>query len=212
MFLCHRSQRHRARAWASPASPPIASTPSAIAISLLIIFRPRRYRHAPLAPRRRFRPIRFAGILLRHSSRRILHRQQPDAAKEKSRCLGTSARQDRAASPALFSALFTTLKGLPTSYQRDLQEDKEALFAAHDQLALPCSAWPLGAVSATKFNEKTSWPRPQPIPRFLPPKPRIIWSTRAFPFVRPTISSAKLLREAERQGKTLDAVVARGIQ
>src|ERR1700752_2008787 len=34
---------------------------------------------------------------------------------------------------ALFS-LFTTLKGLPSSYQRDLQEDKEALFAAHDQM------------------------------------------------------------------------------
>src|SRR5580704_16646891 len=30
--------------------------------------------------------------------------------------------------------LLTTLKGLPTSYQRDLQEDKEALFAAHDQV------------------------------------------------------------------------------
>ncbi len=30
-------------------------------------------------------------------------------------------------------ALFTTTKGLPSSYQRDLQEDKEALFAAHDQ-------------------------------------------------------------------------------
>src|SRR5438445_574788 len=32
-------------------------------------------------------------------------------------------------------SLVTTLKGLPTSYQRDLQEDKEALFAAHDQVA-----------------------------------------------------------------------------
>src|ERR1700688_4873541 len=31
-------------------------------------------------------------------------------------------------------SLLTTLKGLPTSYQRDLQEDKEALFAAHDQV------------------------------------------------------------------------------
>ena len=30
-------------------------------------------------------------------------------------------------------ALFTTLKGLPSSYQRDLQEDKEPLFAAHDE-------------------------------------------------------------------------------
>src|SRR6202022_3279776 len=31
-------------------------------------------------------------------------------------------------------ALLTTLKGLPSGYQRDLQEDKEALFAAHDQI------------------------------------------------------------------------------
>src|SRR5947199_1349934 len=31
-------------------------------------------------------------------------------------------------------SLLTTLKGLPTSYQRDLQEDKESLFAAHDQV------------------------------------------------------------------------------
>src|SRR5438094_10633780 len=30
--------------------------------------------------------------------------------------------------------LLATLKGLPTSYQRDLQEDKEALFSAHDQV------------------------------------------------------------------------------
>src|SRR5258706_2549646 len=31
--------------------------------------------------------------------------------------------------------LLTTLKRLPTTYQRELQEDKEALFAAHDQIA-----------------------------------------------------------------------------
>ena len=31
------------------------------------------------------------------------------------------------------SPLLTTCKGLPSSYQRDLQEDKEALFLAHDQ-------------------------------------------------------------------------------
>src|ERR1700760_4191922 len=35
---------------------------------------------------------------------------------------------------ALF-ALLTTLKGLPSTHHRDLQEDKEALFAAHDQVA-----------------------------------------------------------------------------
>jgi argininosuccinate lyase len=47
--------------------------------------------------------------------------------------------------------LLTTLKGLPTSYQRDLQEDKEALFAAHDQVA-NMLAVAAGAVASTKFN------------------------------------------------------------
>jgi argininosuccinate lyase len=47
--------------------------------------------------------------------------------------------------------LLTTLKGLPTSYQRDLQEDKEALFAAHDQVA-EMLAVAAGAVAAAKFN------------------------------------------------------------
>jgi len=51
---------------------------------------------------------------------------------------------------ALFG-LLTTLKGLPMSYQRDLQEDKEALFAAHDQVA-NMLAVAVGAVAATKFN------------------------------------------------------------
>jgi argininosuccinate lyase len=51
---------------------------------------------------------------------------------------------------ALFG-LLTTLKGLPTSYQRDLQEDKEALFAAHDQIA-DMIAVAAGAIASTKFN------------------------------------------------------------
>jgi argininosuccinate lyase len=47
--------------------------------------------------------------------------------------------------------LLTTLKGLPTSYQRDLQEDKEALFSAHDQMA-DMLAVAAGAIASTKFN------------------------------------------------------------
>ncbi len=47
--------------------------------------------------------------------------------------------------------LLTTLKGLPTSYQRDLQEDKEALFGAHDQVE-NMLAVAAGALAATKFN------------------------------------------------------------
>src|ERR1700730_14471545 len=47
--------------------------------------------------------------------------------------------------------LLTTLTGLPTSYQRDLQEDKEALFSAHDQVA-SMLAVATGALGSTKFN------------------------------------------------------------
>src|ERR1700737_4920976 len=50
-------------------------------------------------------------------------------------------------------SLLTTLKGLPSSYQRDLQEDKETLFAAHDQVVemiLVAS----GAIFTTRFNEQ----------------------------------------------------------
>jgi argininosuccinate lyase len=52
---------------------------------------------------------------------------------------------------ALFG-LFTTLKGLPTSYQRDLQEDKEALFGAHDQIKDMLSV-ATGALAKSKFRE-----------------------------------------------------------
>jgi argininosuccinate lyase len=49
-------------------------------------------------------------------------------------------------------SLLMTMKGLPTSYQRDLQEDKEPLFDAHDE-ALGMVRVAAGALAATKFNE-----------------------------------------------------------
>lgn len=48
-------------------------------------------------------------------------------------------------------ALFTTMKGLPSSYQRDLQEDKEPLFAAHDQATMMTQIT-AGALAATQFR------------------------------------------------------------
>ena len=50
------------------------------------------------------------------------------------------------------TSLLVTMKGLPSSYQRDLQEDKEPVFAAHDDshaMVLIAAA----ALRATKFNE-----------------------------------------------------------
>lgn len=49
------------------------------------------------------------------------------------------------------STLLITLKGLPSSYQRDLQEDKEPLFAAHEQAATMLHV-ATGAIRATRFN------------------------------------------------------------
>jgi argininosuccinate lyase len=53
---------------------------------------------------------------------------------------------------AALASLLVTLKGLPSSYQRDLQEDKEPLFAAHDQ-ALAMIRIGAGAIAATRVNE-----------------------------------------------------------
>jgi argininosuccinate lyase len=50
-------------------------------------------------------------------------------------------------------SLLTTLKGLPTSYQRDLQEDKEALFSAHDQVG-DMLAVATGAIKTTGYRDE----------------------------------------------------------
>src|SRR5437667_7137825 len=95
--------------------------------------------------------------------------------------------------------LLTTLKGLPTSYQRDLQEDKEALFAAHDQVT-GMLAIATGAISATKFNAERL--------RAAASNPALLATEAAddlvhkgVPFRQAHDLVGKVLREAERQGK-----------
>jgi argininosuccinate lyase len=50
-----------------------------------------------------------------------------------------------------FVSVVVTTKGLPSSYQRDLQEDKEPLFDAHDQVSAAAEV-AAGAVAATGVN------------------------------------------------------------
>jgi argininosuccinate lyase len=93
--------------------------------------------------------------------------------------------------------LLTTLKGLPTSYQRDLQEDKEALFAAHDQVAnmLTVAA---GAVAKTKFNVerlKTTASNPA----LLATEAADYLVRKDIPFRQAHDIVGKVLREAEKQ-------------
>jgi argininosuccinate lyase len=99
---------------------------------------------------------------------------------------------------ALFG-LFTTLKGLPSSYQRDMQEDKEPIFAAHDQMnVMLCVA--VGAVHGTKFNEARLRAAASD-PALLATEAADYLVHRGVPFRQAHDLVGNVLREAERQGK-----------
>ncbi len=94
-------------------------------------------------------------------------------------------------------SLLTTLKGLPTSYQRDLQEDKDALFAARDQVE-DMLAVAAGALAATKFNVERL--------RAAAANPALLATEAADYLVRKGVAFrqahdiiGKVLREAEKQ-------------
>src|SRR3989441_4939451 len=93
--------------------------------------------------------------------------------------------------------LLTTLKGLPTSYQRDLQEDKEALFAAHDQVA-DMIAVATGAVAATKFNAER-FKSAASNPALLATEAADYLVRKGVPFRQAHDIVGKVLREAEKQ-------------
>ena len=58
------------------------------------------------------------------------------------------------------TGLLATLKGLPLAYDRDLQEDKEPVFDAVDQLLLVLPAL-AGLVAHDDRRTPTGWPRPR---------------------------------------------------
>src|SRR6266446_6769669 len=106
--------------------------------------------------------------------------------------------------------LLTTLKGLPTGYQRDLQEDKEALFAAHDQIA-DMLAVATGALSITKFNTERL--------RAAAANPALFATDaadylvhRGVPFRQAHDLVGQVLREAERQGKPWTQLTLEDVQ
>src|SRR2546425_2741689 len=95
--------------------------------------------------------------------------------------------------------LLTTLKGLPTSYQRDLQEDKEALFGAHDQVE--GMVWiAMGALTATKFNaDRLRAAASNPVLFATDAADYLVH--KGVPFRKAHDLVGQVLREAERQGK-----------
>src|SRR5438874_2449574 len=101
-------------------------------------------------------------------------------------------------------ALLTTLKGLPTSYQRDLQEDKEALFAAHDQV-LDMIAVATGAVASTRFNAERLQTAASN-PALLATEAADYLVHQGIPFRQAHDIIGKVLREAERRNVSWTAL------
>ncbi|MGB9242719.1 MAG: argininosuccinate lyase [Candidatus Acidiferrales bacterium] len=101
---------------------------------------------------------------------------------------------------SLFS-LLTTFKGLPSSYQRDLQEDKEALFAAHDQ-ALAMTQIAAAALAATKFNEMRLREAAQD-PALVATELADYLVACGVPFREAHEVVGKVLRAAEQEGKSI---------
>lgn len=99
---------------------------------------------------------------------------------------------------AALSTLLVTLKGLPSSYQRDLQEDKEPLFAAHDQ-AGGLLAIAAGAIEATRFQE-SRLRQAAADPALLSTEAADYLVRRGLPFRQAHEIAGKIFREAERSG------------
>ena len=93
--------------------------------------------------------------------------------------------------------LLTVLKGLPSSYQRDLQEDKESLFLAHDQVQgmLMVAA---GALGTTRFREDRLRQAAED-PALLATEAADYLVRAGTPFREAHDLVGKLLREAERK-------------
>jgi argininosuccinate lyase len=100
--------------------------------------------------------------------------------------------------------LLTTVKGLPSSYQRDLQEDKEALFAAHAQVADMLSV-AAGALASTKFNAERLTAAASN-PALLATEAADYLVRKGIPFRQAHDIVGKILREAEKQNVSWTAL------
>lgn len=105
---------------------------------------------------------------------------------------------------AALVSLLITLKGLPSSYQRDLQEDKEPVFAAHDQ-ALAMVTVATGAVAAARVNE-VRLREAASNPDLLATEAADYLVRRGVPFRQAHEIVGQIIREAERRGHSWAAL------
>ena len=111
---------------------------------------------------------------------------------------------------ASLNTLLTTMKGLPSSYQRDLQEDKEPVFAAHDQtIAMLTVA--AGAVAATRPNDARMREAASD-PALLATEAAHYLVRRGAPFRQAHEIVGQIVREGERAGKSFSTLPIETLQ
>jgi argininosuccinate lyase len=111
---------------------------------------------------------------------------------------------------AALVALLATLKGLPTSYQRDLQEDKESLFAAHDQINAMLAV-AAGAISTMSFRvERLREAAANPV--LLATEAADYLVRKGVPFRQAHDVVGKVLREAQQSGRSWTALPLETLQ
>ncbi len=98
-------------------------------------------------------------------------------------------------------SLLVTMKGLPSSYQRDLQEDKEPLFAAHDQV-LGMLHVSTGAIAALHFDSERLRAAADD-PALVATEAADYLVNRGVPFRQAHEIVGKVIREAEQQRKSI---------
>ncbi len=111
---------------------------------------------------------------------------------------------------ASLHTLLTTMKGLPSSYQRDLQEDKEPVFAAHDQ-AYAMLTIAAGAVAATRPNEARMREAASD-PALLATEAAHYLVRRGAPFRQAHEIVGQIVREGERAGKSFSTLPLETLQ
>jgi len=102
------------------------------------------------------------------------------------------------------TSLLVTIKGLPSSYQRDLQEDKEPLFGAHDEM-LAMVRVAAGALRTTKFNVARLRKAAED-PALLATEAADYLVARGVPFREAHEIVGALVREAEKRSESITSL------
>ena len=97
--------------------------------------------------------MEFLGIWFCHAARLIYHGLFTDASERKIPIAYELVVGKTGRIVGNLTNLLIAVKGLPLTYNRDLQEDKPPVFDSYDQLSL-CLAVVKGCMEETVFNEK----------------------------------------------------------